>query len=259
MSTRDEILAALEAHPEGMTSKELAPLCPACECDPLVVGRTIAALRAENLIHPGTELREGGTIWLKGARPEERREAPITLAGAEQQPKSNVSDAALKIAAMRQPQTAARQAPDRAPMPETTPAPRPAAAPQEETMAEKKSVTERVIEALQKHGALALDQLAKHASTTKATLYTMMGTLQKKHGVVKVGRGVYDLKANKAAPPPRAETSSKERKAPVVAKKSNGTSPYASAVVELYDRRAALASEMEKLDNAIAAMEALAA
>jgi hypothetical protein len=35
-------------------------------------------------------------------------------------------------------------------------------------------------------GPLTLEQLAEHAETTVGTLYTMMGTLKKQHGVVKI-------------------------------------------------------------------------
>jgi hypothetical protein len=84
---------------------------------------------------------------------------------------------------------AAEQAPDRAPEPETTPSPaRPAVTQEEPNMAEKKPLAERIVEALRAHKQLTLEQLAKHAETTVATLYTMMGSLKKKHGVAKVGR-----------------------------------------------------------------------
>ena len=60
------------------------------------------------------------------------------------------------------------------------------------------TVVERVLNALKKNGATSLDDLAKHIGTGKATLYSYLGALQKKHGVVKVRRGVYDLKENAA-------------------------------------------------------------
>lgn len=82
------------------------------------------------------------------------------------------------------------------------PAPdQPAADPHEEEVMEKRPLAERVVEALRKHGNLNLDDLAKHAGTTKGTLYTMMGTFQKKHGVVKISRGVYGLGGARQAPP----------------------------------------------------------
>ena len=44
MSTRDEILDVLGKHPDGLTSKEIAPHCPAAECDLMLVGRMVGAL-----------------------------------------------------------------------------------------------------------------------------------------------------------------------------------------------------------------------
>lgn len=114
MGTRDEILQALAKNLEGMTSKELAPLCPACECDELVVGRTIAQLRAENLIHSGTGFRAGGgTVWIYGPAPGAAAEPRVSLESPKQEP----SAAAKAIAAMRQ--TSAAKPP--APAPASTP------------------------------------------------------------------------------------------------------------------------------------------
>jgi hypothetical protein len=101
VSTRDEILHTLKAHPQGLTSKELAPHCPACECDPMVVGRNIAQLHADNLIRPGTQLRNGSTVWLHGGKTEEVREAPITLASGMHPPAQSPAAAAQAIADMR--------------------------------------------------------------------------------------------------------------------------------------------------------------
>jgi hypothetical protein len=179
MTTRDEILAALTDNPAGLTSKELAPLCPAAECDAQIVGRVIAQLRQENVIHPGTELRDGGTIWVfgKGIERDPVNEPAL--------PQPVISKHAQAIAAMRAPKAAAERAPDRAPKPVTTPSPaRPAALP-EATMKEKKPLAERVVEALRAHGNMTLEQLAKRVETTVQTLYTMMGTL-KKRGVTAI-------------------------------------------------------------------------
>lgn len=60
MTARDQVLEALKDCPDGLTSKELAAKCDAAEYDPQIVGRVIAGLRQENLIRPGTELRDGG-------------------------------------------------------------------------------------------------------------------------------------------------------------------------------------------------------
>jgi DNA-binding IclR family transcriptional regulator len=54
-------------------------------------------------------------------------------------------------------------------------------------MADKKPLAVRIVEALREHKQLTLEQIAKHADTTVATLYTMMGTLKKQHGVARVG------------------------------------------------------------------------
>lgn len=255
MSTRDEILEALTENPEGLTTKELAPKCPAADCDEMIVGRTIAMLSHEHVIHRGTELRAGGVVWIFGKDPktEPPKEAPVSLAGADQQAKPNISAAALAIAALRTPKTAAGQTSSRAPKPETATTSAPAAAPQEVVMKPKTTVAERVVEALKKHGRCTVEQLARHADTTKATLYTMLGTLKKHHGVVSTERGIYEL-GDKAAPPPKATPAKERAMAP-----KNGSGVYAAAVLDLQERRADLVAEIEKVDHAIKAMEALAA
>lgn len=218
-TTRDEILEALTDSPEGLTSKELAPMCPACECDPLIVGRVISTLRAENVIHAGEFVRDGSTIWIFGKNPkEEVREVPITLpeGGGRQQPA--VSAAALAIAAMRAPAQGIRK---------TSPA-APASPPQEKTtMQPKKTVPERVLDALKEHGHCNLEQLAKFASTTKSTLYTLMGTLQKKHGVVKIARGVYGLGKPSTAPVVAKAPAEQRAARPAAAKAANGDAQFA--------------------------------
>jgi hypothetical protein len=82
---------------------------------------------------------------------------------------------------------AAERAPDRAPKPVTTPSPARPAVHQEQPMPDKKPLAERIVAALREHGNLTLEKIAKHADTTVATLYTMMGTLKKLHGVTQVG------------------------------------------------------------------------
>ena len=81
-TTREEILAALAEHPDGLTTKELAPHCPACECDAQIVGRTIALLRSENVIHAGAELREGGAIWIAGPGEKKPPSPRVTSSGS---------------------------------------------------------------------------------------------------------------------------------------------------------------------------------
>lgn len=108
MGTRDEILAALKAHPKGLTSKELAPLCPACECDELVVGRNVAQLRSEKLIHGGAGHRNGAdAVWFYGPPQETVPEQRVSLESRRQEP----SVAAREIAALRQFTTAPKPPP----------------------------------------------------------------------------------------------------------------------------------------------------
>lgn len=201
MTTRDEILAALTENPEGLNSKELAPLCPAAECDPLIVGRVIAALRAEEVIHP-VGLRDSATVYKFGKPPKESTAAePGSDRGSGHQPRP-ASTTALAPA-------------------------RPAEQRDEEEHMQKKPLKDRIVEALRSHGALNVDQLAKHADTTKATLGTMMGTLQKTAGVVKVKRGVYALKGA-AAPAPREQperVSTPQRKKKLKAKRPPAPRP----------------------------------
>lgn len=184
-TTREEILAALADRPAGLTSKELAPLCPACECDEMVVGRTIAALRADNKIHSGTEFRAGGgTVWIAGPTPGPAAEVRVPL----ESPRSaTASTAAKAIAALRQASPGAR--------PSSAPA-RPA--PEESATMSKKTVAERCVDALKQHGRLTVPQLAKHAKSTAGSLYTI-GTQLKKLGVVKVARGIYAMAGSAAA------------------------------------------------------------
>lgn len=201
MSTRDEVLAALEKHADGLTSKELAPMCPACECDQMIVGRVIAALKAEDQIH-AIGLREGATIYKLGGAPNKEPAIERITLGDSSSPRQNVSQAARDIAAMRQgSRIAAVRAPDRAPTPVTTPSPaRPAVLLKEPDMSQKKPVAERVVEALKQHGQCNLHQLAKYTGSTAGSLSTMIGKID---GVKRVARGIYALagaEAPKLAP-----------------------------------------------------------
>jgi hypothetical protein len=172
MSLRDQVLDALTDHPGGLTSKELTPLCPSAEDDSSMVGRVIAGLRSEHVIHPGTELREGATVWIFGRG----AEADATV---NERPVSHpeVSKAAHAIAAMRAPSAAAERAPDRAPKPVTTPSPARQAASQEYPM-EKKTVAERAFDAIKAHGPITLEQLAKRVGSTVGSLYTQLPKLR---------------------------------------------------------------------------------
>lgn len=50
MATRDEILAALAAHPEGLNCPELLEYCPNAEGEEMLIGNAIAGLRREGVV-----------------------------------------------------------------------------------------------------------------------------------------------------------------------------------------------------------------
>lgn len=115
-------------------------------------------------------------------------------------------------------------------------------------MATEKPLADRVVAALKEHGRLDLDKLAKHAGTTKATLYASTAKW-KAAGLIRPvpgERGVYELGSGQAAAPRQAQGG---------ADKTNGS--FATALNALRSDRAALAAQMEKLDKAIAVLEAL--
>jgi hypothetical protein len=188
-TTREEILAALTEHPEGLTSKELAPLCPACECDPQIVGRTIALLRSENKIHAGTELREGGAIWIFGPEKRESREPPMSLPyRADARP--HVSEAARAIAAMRGgSQSAAERPLARAqPAPETREAPaRPAVSPQEQP-AMSTTIREKIEALLKEKGPMDSRTMRKHGLKNGALSQHLADLVERKI-LVRLGGG----------------------------------------------------------------------
>lgn len=204
MSTRDEVLAALTDHPEGLTSKELAPLCPACDCDPQVVGRTIAMLRAENVIHPGAELRDGGAIWIFGRPP--ATEAPVERISLPEHGRAapQVSEAARAIAAMRQGSTGAPRPKPAAPESAAT------AAPQEGASMTIRAKIEGV---LRMHGPMNSRAMRKHGLKDD-TLGQHLGDLANRKILVRLPGGgprstIYALPGQKAgektAPPPVAD------------------------------------------------------
>lgn len=262
MSTREEVVAALTACPNGLTSKELAPMCPACECDELVVGRTIAGLRSNDEIHESSERRDGATVWILGKRPQEDVGGPITLPYAPKPDAPHLSVAAREIAAMRaskqpaQPKTAAGQASaGTVPLAHERPAaPAPAAAPlEEQSMSDKKPLADRIHDALKAHGPMDAEQLAKRSGTTRATIYTMAGTLQKKFGVTKHQPGGKATNAIYALPGQKTP----EPKAKPFGTSAHG-SPFAKTVADLEARRAGLMAEVSKIDRAIEAVRAVA-
>lgn len=113
---------------------------------------------------------------------------------------------------------------------------------EEEPMKDKKPVIERVFEVLQKHGACTLEQIAQHADTSVANLYNYMGTLKKKHGVVKTypdGKGsiatysIGEPKAKKSERKPAKRAKGKAPrpatppKPPAQPKRTNGHAAFA--------------------------------
>lgn len=65
MAARDEILAELRKHTAGLTSAELAPLCPAADYDQFIVARVIAQLRQEKLVTGAPSgPRDGRTVFI---------------------------------------------------------------------------------------------------------------------------------------------------------------------------------------------------
>lgn len=204
MSTREEILAALTEHPDGLTSKELAPLCPAAECDPLIVGRVIAALRSEEVIH-AIGLRDGATVYRFGKQPKESTAAEPASARGSGQP---------------------------LPRPVTTPAPT-TARPAEHQANEEKTMTIRaeIEAALKKHGPMDTRAMRKHG-LKQETLAINCADLLKREVLVKLGGGprstIYGLPGQKlgeaepSAPTPPAPRKKKMR---VKAKSKKGLRP----------------------------------
>jgi DNA-binding transcriptional ArsR family regulator len=189
MSTRDEILAALAEHPEGLTSQELAPLCPAAECDPILVGRMVAALKQEEVIHQ-EGFREGAALWKAGAP---KREAPVervTLPGFSPPAPRSAHEAALAIAESRK---VARTAPPKPQLPPAPAAPAtiklPAPAPARKHHEEKpmKDLQGQIIETLKRDGPTSPGALAKSMKTSKPTLRAALKKLAKAGKIVLTG------------------------------------------------------------------------
>lgn len=173
MSTRAEIRAALKRQ-GPMSVTEITDHCTGV--DRQQVASLIAVLRTEGKIKGYGYDADNKPVYTIDYWPEGQDEPAASAEPAKQQEPAPV---------------------------ETTPSPAPAAVHhEEEVMAEKKPLAERVVEALKEHGNLSIPDLAKCAGTTPATLYTLMGTFVKKHGVVKLSRGVYGLGTARTSPPP---------------------------------------------------------
>ncbi len=264
MSTRDEILAALTDHPGGLTSKEIAALCPSCERDEQIVGGLVATLKREGVIYPNG-FKNAQLVYFFGAPPREepvnepRLPEPITL-----------SEGARALAELRRRNGAVYGA-------------------TEVTMT-KPTVIERCMQALKEHGPCTLAELATHTGSTAKSLGTMTHMLK--------ARGVWKHQANGRKPalfglpgqkmtrtdiPAFHEqkpdalargaelgkvTPSEQGHGPAAqsgSRNGNGSAEtaaagpdYSSLLEALQFERLVLKTKVEKLDRAIEALEALA-
>lgn len=287
MNARAEILEALTDHPDGMTSKEIAPLCPGAECDLMVVGRLIAMLRTENKVHAAPETREGATVWIFGKEPVEQREAHVTLAGADVRATSHVSEAARAIANMRGGSGAEKQRP------------RTAVAAGDADVAimhssARETMRERVLRCLKEHGSQQSREMRAHG-VFGANLSHLLSVMVEEKLLVRLGGGprtsIFGLPGQTAAkvtPPekgrepvalnrdrnggggtvtpaagpadPEIHADLERHGAEALARRAaNGGADnlYKAALLDLEERRAAKVGELAKLDRAIDAMRAL--
>lgn len=154
MSLREEILAVLTDHPEGLTSKEIAKQCPSCEYCPVTVGGMVGTLKREGVIYADGFGAAGETRYKFGAAPksepvnEPRLPTPATT-----------KEAARAIAGMRATKPAPAQASGSADSSTagTTAAPAQAAGDEEQDMIQKK------IEGALRAGPLSVRALMRHA------------------------------------------------------------------------------------------------
>jgi len=156
MSARDEILDALRKRPAGLTTAELAPLCPAADHDKFIVARVIAQLRQEqHVVGAPTGPREGHTVFILA-----RAGTPPAAAPAQHQ------------------------------APPTTGTKEPAM-----------SITAQILAALEKHGPMNTEALAKHVKSDNLSI--MASTLARDGKLIvdkSLGRGHYVYHLPGAAP-----------------------------------------------------------
>jgi hypothetical protein len=221
VSTREEILQALASHPEGLTSRELAPLCPACECDPMIVARQVAMLSGDREIHPDG-LRDGAVIWKAGSPLVVQDEPKLSLAGSANLDAGgrSAADHAKAIVQMRQ---ASRQPPVRPrAAPVLPPVPMKDAPPKEGA---DMTIKDRITAALKEHGPMTTRELRKYVKDTAAPTVLAKAARETREFVRLGGgtrSGVYGLPGQKLAErkdeAPREPHSPAPRK-PKVAKK----------------------------------------
>lgn len=230
-SVRTPILAALldleDAEVDALLAEPLGRGA-LIGCDVEVGGATVKEYRCS--LNGGGALADAFITYTRNGR----KADPVKARLAEwRQPKPSTPEASAGVAL---------------PAPLRPAAPRAVDSPKEEVMANEKPLAERIVDALKKHGKLNLDQLAKHASTTKGTLYTMMGSLVKNHGVRRVAgeRGSYEIGNATAL-----------RDAPARAAPPINGSPYAGVRADLNAKKTAMLLDLTKLEAAIQAIEAL--
>lgn len=242
-----------------MTLNEIAPLCPAAEFDPQIVGSMLATLKIENVIHCNG-FREHHLLYFFGKRPlqpHEVRESPVTL-------NTPVAEAAKAIAEMRR----------------RTGTPNPTHAEQyrEKSMA-KPSLVERCLAALKQHGPCTQEQLAKHTGSTPGSVSTITGQLkargvQKHQPHTRGAAATYFLPGQKgdalASSAELGKKSTPERGAERQLRAAFGNGGggaetfaagpalFAGAIEALEAEKHALLVKMEKVDLAIKAVRALA-
>lgn len=198
MSTRDEILAALADAPDGLTVKELAPKCPAAECDEIIVARLCGALRLEDVVHIDG-FRAGANIYKAGKNPNvaQPSEPKVTLAGFVPPQARGAGEATKAILEMR---GISRPAP----APARPPAPSAPASRSTEPAPHKEgadmTIREKIEKVLKEHGPLTTREMREHG-LKEGTLSQHCLDLTKRKVIVVLGGGtrskIYGLPGQK--------------------------------------------------------------